>query len=55
LRLFDEETAEVLHELVTFFVSMSLNAQVMEWKLPHYGRLKRNLPEGKAWLGDTDR
>jgi hypothetical protein len=41
----DEESAELLHELNNVFVGMLLNAQVMEWKLPSYSRLKRNLHE----------
>lgn len=45
LRLLDRESAELLHELNNVFVSMLLNAQVMEWKLPSYSRLKRNLHE----------
>ena len=41
----DRDTAELLHELNNVFVSLLLNAQVMEWKLPSYSRLKRNLHE----------
>ena len=44
-RAFDIESAELLHELNNVLVSMLLNAQVMEWKLPSYSRLKRNLHE----------
>jgi hypothetical protein len=39
------ECAEVLHELNNALVSMLLNAQVLEWKLPSYSRMKRNLHE----------
>ena len=42
---FDEESAKLLHELNNVFVSVLLNTQVMEWKLPSYSRLKRNLHE----------
>jgi hypothetical protein len=45
LRPIDEESAELLHELNNVFVSVLLNTQVMEWKLPSYSRLKRNLHE----------
>ena len=41
----DEASAELLHELNNIFVSVLLNTQVMEWKLPSYSRLKRNLHE----------
>jgi len=40
-----DECAELLHGLNNALVSMLLNAQVMEWKLPSYSRLKRNLHE----------
>ncbi len=39
----DAECAELLHGLNNVLVSTLLNAQVMEWKLPSYSRLKRNL------------
>jgi hypothetical protein len=39
----DTECAELLHGLNNVLVSILLNAQVMEWKLPSYSRLKRNL------------
>jgi hypothetical protein len=39
----DAECAELLHGLNNALVSTLLNAQVMEWKLPSYSRLKRNL------------
>jgi hypothetical protein len=42
---FDSESAELLHGLNNVFVTMLLNAQVLEWKLPSYSRLKRNLHE----------
>jgi len=45
LRAVDEESAELLHELNNVFVSVLLNTQMMEWKLPSYSRLKRNLHE----------
>jgi hypothetical protein len=45
LRIVDEESVELLHGLNNVFVSLLLNAQVMEWKLPSYSRLKRNLHE----------
>jgi hypothetical protein len=41
----DQECAEQLHELNNVLVSVLLNTQVMEWKLPSYSRLKRNLHE----------
>jgi hypothetical protein len=44
-RIFDSECAELLHGLNNVFVGMLLNAQVLEWKLPSYSRLKRNLHE----------
>ena len=42
---FDPECAELLHGLNNALVGMLLNAQVLEWKLPSYSRLKRNLHE----------
>jgi hypothetical protein len=45
LSVFDEQIVELLHELNNVFVSVLLNTQVMEWKLPSYSRLKRNLHE----------
>ncbi|MGA9567478.1 MAG: hypothetical protein WBS19_18270 [Candidatus Korobacteraceae bacterium] len=39
----DAECAELLHGLNNVLVSTLLNAQVMEWKLPSYSRLRRNL------------
>lgn len=41
----DPECAELLHGLNNVLVGTLLNAQVMEWKLPSYSRLKRNLHE----------
>jgi hypothetical protein len=41
----DAEWAKLLHDLNNVLVSTLLNAQVMEWKLPSYSRLKRNLHE----------
>lgn len=43
-RIPDVECAELIHE-PNNVVSMLLNTQVMEWKLPSYSPLKRNLPE----------
>jgi hypothetical protein len=40
-----DDYAELLHGLNNALVSMLLNVQVMEWKLPSYSRLKRNLHE----------
>ena len=37
------EFTELLHGLNNVLASTLLNAQVMEWKLPSYSRLKRNL------------
>ena len=45
LASFAKESAELLHELNNVFVSVLLNTQVMEWKLPSYSRLRRNLHE----------
>jgi len=39
------ETAAVLHSLNNALVSILLNAQVIEFRLPSYSRLKRNLHE----------
>lgn len=39
------EFAEILHGLNNALVSMLLNAQVIELKLPSYSRMKRNLHE----------
>jgi hypothetical protein len=39
------DSAELLHQLNNVFVTVLLNTQVMEWKLPSYSRLKRNLHE----------
>src|SRR5215469_8589205 len=44
-RVTDAKSGELLHELNNVFVSVLLNTQVMEWKLPSYSRLKRNLHE----------
>lgn len=41
----DEEWAELLHGLNNVLVAVLLSAQVMEWKLPSYSRLKRHLHE----------
>jgi hypothetical protein len=35
----------LLHDLNNVFVSILLNAQVIEWKLPSYSRIKRNVHE----------
>jgi hypothetical protein len=40
-----EGPSEMLHGLNNALVSILLNAQVIEWKLPSYTRLKRNLHE----------
>ncbi len=39
------ETAAVLHNLNNALVSILLNTQVIEFRLPSYSRLKRNLHE----------
>src|SRR5271165_158772 len=44
-KIVDPECAELLHGLNNVLVGMLLNAQVLEWKLPSYSRLKRNLHE----------
>src|SRR3974390_57291 len=44
-RIVDSECAELLHGLNNVLVGILLNAQVLEWKLPSYSRLKRNLHE----------
>jgi len=45
VKIVDPECAELLHGLNNVLVGMLLNAQVLEWKLPSYSRLKRNLHE----------
>lgn len=39
------EQAEILHGLNNVLVSILLNAQLIEWKLPSYSRLRRNVHE----------
>ena len=41
--MFDDTS--LLHELNNVLVAILLNAQVVEWKLPSYSRLKRNVHE----------
>jgi hypothetical protein len=41
----DEDLSELLHGLNNVLVSVLLNAQVIECKLPSYARIKRNLHE----------
>jgi hypothetical protein len=40
-----EDLGEILHGLNNVFVSILLNAQFMEWKLPSYSRMRRNTHE----------
>lgn len=40
-----KELGLILHDLNNVFVSILLNAQVIEWKLPSYSRIKRNVHE----------
>ena len=39
------QRAEILHGLNNVLVSILLNAQLIEWKLPSYSRLRRNVHE----------
>ena len=41
----DGKCTDLLHDLNNVLFSILLNAQVLEWKLPSYSRLKRNLHE----------
>lgn len=41
--MFDDTS--LLHDLNNVLVAILLNAQVVEWKLPSYSRLKRNVHE----------
>jgi hypothetical protein len=43
--------AEVLHGLNNVLVSILLNAQLIEWKLPSYSSLRRNVHELSAAHG----
>jgi hypothetical protein len=36
---------DILHDLNNVLVSILLNAQVIEWKLPSYSRIRRNVHE----------
>lgn len=40
-----EDLSEILHGLNNVLVSILLNAQFMEWKLPSYSRMRRNTHE----------
>ena len=40
-----EDFGEILHGLNNVLVSILLNAQFMEWKLPSYSRMRRNTHE----------
>jgi hypothetical protein len=40
-----EPCRDILHGLNNALVSILLNAQVIEWKLPSYSRLRRNVHE----------
>lgn len=40
-----DQGRDILHGLNNALVSILLNAQVIEWKLPSYSRLKRNVHE----------
>ena len=39
------ELGEILHGLNNVLVSIVLNAEIMEWKLPSYSRMRRNTHE----------
>ena len=39
------ELGEILHGLNNVLVSIVLNAQIMEWKLPSYSHMRRNTHE----------
>lgn len=39
------ECGRLLHDLNNALVAILLNAQVIEWKLPSYSRIKRNVHE----------
>ena len=41
----DSELSQILHGLNNMLVSILLNAQVIEWKLPSYSRIRRNVHE----------
>ena len=41
----DAEPSQILHGLNNMLVSILLNAQVIEWKLPSYSRIRRNVHE----------
>ncbi len=40
-----EEPRDILHGLNNMLASILLNAQLIEWKLPSYSRVKRNVHE----------
>ncbi len=40
-----EDLREIVHGLNNVLVSILLNAQFMEWKLPSYSRMRRNTHE----------
>ena len=40
-----QDLPKILHGLNNSLVSILLNAQIIEWKLPSYSRLKRNVHE----------
>jgi hypothetical protein len=40
-----EDFGEILHGLNNVLVSIVFNAQIMEWKLPSYSRMRRNTHE----------
>ena len=39
------EVGEIMHSLNNVLVSIVLNAQIMEWKLPSYSSMRRNTHE----------
>ena len=39
------ELGEILHGINNVLVSIVLNAQIMEWKLPSYSKMRRNTHE----------
>jgi hypothetical protein len=43
--LIAETQARLLHDLNNVLVAILLNVQIIEWKMPSYSRVKRNLHE----------
>jgi hypothetical protein len=44
-RAFRDDCADLVHELANTTTAVLINAQVLDWKLPPYSRLKRPLRE----------